>query len=153
MSNAWNKFEWDDENKKNGNVQHLREYSGWSHRSQQTFAARLPGQGRSARSRFHGLGTQTQDKEKKMKKRFGKLPKSERLKIEAQYHRMKPEPFDRPMSDARRHSPGAIRLPRELVETLKIMAESEGEPEYQAMVRRWIEERLRQETSAAGRVL
>ena len=87
--------------------------------------------------------------EKKMKKRIGKLPKSERQKIEAQYHRMKPEPFDKPMSDARRHSPGAIRLPRELVETLKIVAESEGEPEYQAMVRRWIEERLRQETSTA----
>src|SRR5207249_2154313 len=67
--------------------------------------------------------------------------------------RMKPEDLNKPMSHARRHSPSAIRLPPELVESLKMVAESEGEPEYQAMVRRWIEERLRQETSAAGRVL
>ena len=85
-----------------------------------------------------------------MKKQFGKLPKAEREKIEAQYHRMKPEDLDEPMSHAKRHSPGAIRLPAELVETLKMLAESEGEPEYQAMVRRWIEERLQHETSAAG---
>ena len=26
MSEVWYKFEWDDENKKNGNVQHLREH-------------------------------------------------------------------------------------------------------------------------------
>ncbi len=85
-----------------------------------------------------------------MKKRFGKLPKSERLKIEAQYHRMKPEDLNKPMSHARRHSPSAIRLPPELVESLKMVAESEGEPEYQAMVRRWIEERLRQENVGCG---
>jgi hypothetical protein len=40
-------------------------------------------------------------------------------------------------------------LPAELVETLKMVAESEGEPEYQAIVKRWIEERLRQEPSAS----
>jgi len=27
VSKVWDKFEWDDENKKNGNVQHLREHS------------------------------------------------------------------------------------------------------------------------------
>lgn len=85
-----------------------------------------------------------------MKKQFGKLPKAARENIETQYHRMKPEDFDELMSRAKRHSPGAIRLPPKLVETLKIVAESEGEPEYQAMVRRWIEERLQQETSSAG---
>jgi len=26
MSKVWDKFEWDDQNKKNGNVQHLREH-------------------------------------------------------------------------------------------------------------------------------
>ena len=83
-----------------------------------------------------------------MKKQFGKLPKAEQQKTEAHYHRMKPRDFDKPMSHAKPHSPRAIRLPRELVETLKTLAESEGEPEYQAMVRRWIEERLQRETSA-----
>ena len=85
-----------------------------------------------------------------MKKQFGKLPKTEREKIEAQYHRIKPEDLDEPMSHAKRYTPSVIRLPPELVETLKMVAESEGEPEYQAMVRRWIEERLQQETSAEG---
>lgn len=80
-----------------------------------------------------------------MKKRLGKIPKVELRKIEAQYHRMEPEDFDKRMSHAKRHSPGAIRLPSELVATLKMVAESEGEPEYQAMVRRWIEERLQRE--------
>jgi hypothetical protein len=84
-----------------------------------------------------------------MKKQFGKLPKVEREKIEGQYHRMKPADFDDRFSQTKRHSPGAIRLPAELVETLKVVAESVGEPEYQALVKRWIEERLRKETSAA----
>ena len=83
-----------------------------------------------------------------MKKQVGKLPKAEREKIEAQYHRMNPADFEERMSKAKRHSPGAIRLPAELVETLRMVAESEGEREYQAMVKRWIEERLRQETSS-----
>jgi len=83
-----------------------------------------------------------------MRKRFGKLPKAERERMEAQYHRMKPEELDEVMSRAKQHTPSAIRLPRQLVQTLKIVAESEGEPEYQTMVRRWIEERLQQETSA-----
>ena len=82
-----------------------------------------------------------------MKKRFGKLPKAEREKIEARYHRMKPEKLDEVMSQAKRHAPNAIRLPAQLVKALKIVAESEGESGYQAMVRRWIEERLQQKIS------
>jgi predicted DNA binding CopG/RHH family protein len=83
-----------------------------------------------------------------MKKRFGKLIGAEREKIEAQYHRMKPQDLDETMASARRHTPSTIRLPRQLVQALKKVAESEGEAEFQTMVRRWIEERLRQETSA-----
>ena len=84
-----------------------------------------------------------------MKKQFGKLPKVERERIETQYHKMSPQDFDQRMSRAKRQSPGAIRLPSKLVENLKTLAESEGEQEYQAMVKRWIEERLRLETSGA----
>ena len=82
-----------------------------------------------------------------MKKQLGKLRKTQREKIEAEYHRMKPEDFDARMSHAKRHSPGAIRLPSKLVASLKTLAESEGEAEFQGMVRRWIEERLERETS------
>lgn len=84
-----------------------------------------------------------------MKKQFGKLSKPQREKIEAQYHQMSSRDFDKRMSRAKRQSPGAVRLPVKLVENLKTLAESEGEPEYQTMVKRWIEERLRQETSSA----
>jgi predicted DNA binding CopG/RHH family protein len=91
----------------------------------------------------------TQKEEKTMKKQFGKLSKSEREKIETQYHRMSPQDFNERMSRTKRQSPGAIRLPSKLVEILKTLAESEGEPEYQTMVKRWIEERLQQETSTA----
>jgi hypothetical protein len=83
-----------------------------------------------------------------MKKRFAKLTREEKERVEARYHAMKPGEFDALMSKAKRHSPNAIRLPPQLVQTLKTVAQSEGEAEYQAMVRRWIEERLRQETSA-----
>ena len=83
-----------------------------------------------------------------MKKRVAKLTGAEREKIEARYHRMKPQDFDETTSSATHHTPSTIRLPRQLVQTLKMVAESEGETEYQSMVRRWIEERLRQETSA-----
>lgn len=82
-----------------------------------------------------------------MKKDIGKLSKSERERIESQYQRMSPKEFDERMSRAKRYSPRAIRLPPRLVENLKTLAESEGETEYQAMVRRWIEERLKMETS------
>ena len=96
------------------------------------------------------MGAEAQEGEKKVKKLFGKLPKAERDKIETQYHRAKPEDFDEPMLHSKRQTPGAIRLPQQLVDTLKIVAESEGEPEYQAMVRRWIEERLQQEIATVG---
>ena len=85
-----------------------------------------------------------------MKKHFGELPKAEQEKIELEYHRMKPEEFDEQMAQAKRHTPDTIRLPAELVETLKTVAESEGETEYQTMVKRWIEERLQQEIMAEG---
>ena len=83
-----------------------------------------------------------------MKKRFGKLSKGEQEKVETEYHRMKPQDLNQRMSRAKRFSPGAIRLPAKLVEHLQVLAESEGEPGYQAMVRRWIEERLQEETSS-----
>jgi len=82
-----------------------------------------------------------------MKKRLGRLSKAGREKAEARYQRMKPEDFDSVMSSAKEHAPAAIRLPRELIRNLKRVAQAEGEPEYQTMVRRWIEERLRRETS------
>ena len=81
-----------------------------------------------------------------MRKQFCKLPKGERERIETQYHGMNPHDVDERMLRAKRQSPGAIRLPSKLVENLRMLAESEGEPEYQAMVKRWIEERLQQET-------
>ena len=83
-----------------------------------------------------------------MKKQFVKLPKSQRDQIETQYHKMNPRDFDERMSRGKRQSPGSIRLPSELVENLKTLAESAGEAEYQKMVKRWIEERLQHETSA-----
>jgi predicted DNA-binding protein len=49
------------------------------------------------------------------------------------------------MSKGKKHVSDSIRLPGEIVETLKVMAESEGERGYQTMVRKWIEERLHQE--------
>jgi hypothetical protein len=84
-----------------------------------------------------------------MKKQLAKLTGVDREKIEAEYHRMDPSDFDDRMSRAKRKSPGAIRLPSKLVENLKTLAESEGEREYQTMVKRWIEERLQKETSTA----
>ena len=81
-------------------------------------------------------------------RRIGKLPKRRQEKIEGQYHRLKPESLDERMSQATRHSPTALLLSPKLVQRLQSLAESEGEPEYQTMVRRWIEERLQQERSA-----
>jgi predicted DNA binding CopG/RHH family protein len=53
---------------------------------------------------------------------------------------------DRPnVQGKKKHVAGSIRLPGEMVETLKVMAESEGERGYQTMVRKWIEEPLHQE--------
>jgi hypothetical protein len=93
------------------------------------------------------LGPETKKEEKTMKKQFGKLSKIERTKIETQFHKMSAQDFDERMSRAKRRNPGAVRLPSKLVEILRSLAESEGEPEYQIMVKRWIEERLQQETS------
>jgi hypothetical protein len=79
-----------------------------------------------------------------MTMKFAELTKSERAKVEADYHRMKPEELDAVISRARPHSPDAIRLSPGLVRKLKTVAKSEGEPEYRTMVQRWVEERLRQ---------
>ena len=87
-----------------------------------------------------------------MKKKFGKLSKEAQEKTEAEYHRRKPEEFDRLMIRARRYTPHAIRLPAAWIDGLEAMAELEGEPGYHTMVRRWIEERLRQESRLALRL-
>ena len=58
---------------------------------------------------------------------------------------MNPDEFDEQMSNAKRHVADSIRLPPEMVETLKVVAESEGERGYQTLVSKWIEERLHQE--------
>jgi len=84
-----------------------------------------------------------------MKKRFGKLSKAEQEKIELEYHQMKPDEFDEQMSNAKKHAADSIRLPGEMVETLKIVAELKGERDYQTIVRKWIEERLEQEAKLA----
>lgn len=87
-----------------------------------------------------------------MKKRFSKLSKAEQEKVELAYHQMKPEDFDEVMTQAEHHSPNAIRLSPQVVETLKTLAEIEGEPRYQELARRWIEERLQQEARLALRL-
>lgn len=87
-----------------------------------------------------------------MKKRFGKLSTAEQEKIELEYHQMDPDDFDEPMSKAKKHMATSIRLPGELVETLKVVAELEGERGYQPMVRKWIEERLQHEARLALRL-
>lgn len=95
------------------------------------------------------MGAQIKEEEKEMKKEFAKLSRLEQEKVELEYHRMQPEEFDKLMAGAKPHSPDVIRLPQRLVETLKSVARTEGEPEYETMVRRWVEERLRQETRQA----
>lgn len=85
-----------------------------------------------------------------MKRQFAKLSKAEQEKIESDYHGMKPEELDGIMSRAKPRSPNAIRLSSRLVKKLKTVAESEGEPEYQAMVQRWVKERLQQATKPAS---
>ena len=81
-----------------------------------------------------------------MKKKFAKLSKREQEKVEAEYHRMKPENFDELMSAATRKTPNTVRLPNRLVEKLKTVADRHGKAEYQTMVKAWIEERLQRET-------
>jgi hypothetical protein len=87
-----------------------------------------------------------------MKKKFGNLSKEEQEKRESEYHRMKPKEFDQLMTRAKRHSPQVIRLPAAWIDRLEAMAELEGEPGYHTMVRKWIEERLRQESRLAFRL-
>ncbi len=87
-----------------------------------------------------------------MSKKFSRLSKKEQEEKEAEYHRMTPEDFNQLMTRAKRHTPHVIRLPAAWIESLEAMAELEGEPGYQSMVRRWIEERLRQESRLALRL-
>ena len=82
-----------------------------------------------------------------MKRQFGKLPRADQERIEFEYHQMNPREFDEQMSRAKTHLVESIRLPRQMVQTLKAVAESEGKRGYKAMVRRWIEERLHHEAS------
>lgn len=84
-----------------------------------------------------------------MSKQFSKLSQAEQEAVELEYHQMRPEEFDELMKEAQQHTPDVIRLPARLVAKLRKKAASAGEPEYQAMVRRWIEERLQQEHGAA----
>ena len=83
-----------------------------------------------------------------MRKKFAKLPKKEQEKIEAAYHRMKPDDFNQTMSAGKRQSPEAIRLPKNLVKKLKTVAKQQGEAEYQTIVKAWIRERLERKADA-----
>jgi len=87
-----------------------------------------------------------------MKKRFADLSKAEQEKIEMEYHHRNPDEFDDLMSAAETSTTASIRLPGELVETLKVVAKLEGERGYQSMVRKWITERLQQEARLALRL-
>jgi hypothetical protein len=92
------------------------------------------------------VGTQVRAEEKEMKKEFAKLSRGAQERVELEYHGMKPEEFDKLMAGAKPHSPDTIRLPRRMVETLKAVAATAGENGYETLVRRWVNERLRQET-------
>lgn len=74
-----------------------------------------------------------------------KLTPAEQEAMELEYHLMNPEDFDEQMAKAEWHVPPVIRLSPQMAETLQAMAESAGEAEFQTMVKRWIEERMRQE--------
>lgn len=82
-----------------------------------------------------------------MKRRFADLTETEQATVELTYHQLNPDEFDELMTQAKQQVPALLRLPSELVENLKTVAETEGEPEYQTMVQRWIVERLQLETS------
>lgn len=88
-----------------------------------------------------------EEETKEMKGRFGKLSKAEQERIELEYHQAKPREFDEQMSRAKTHVVESIRLPRQMVKSLKAVAESEGKRGYEGMVRKWIKERLRQEAN------
>ena len=83
-----------------------------------------------------------------MTTRFEELSKAEQEMTELAYQQMNPEDFDALMAKAKQHVPAALRLPSALVERLQTVAESAGEPEYQVMALRWIEERLQLERAA-----
>ena len=87
-----------------------------------------------------------------MKKRFADLSKAEQEKIEMVYQQMNPDEFDDLMPQAKTSTIASIRLPSELVETLKVLAKLEGERGYQSLVRKWIAERLQQEARLALRL-
>ena len=87
-----------------------------------------------------------------MKKRLSNLSSPEQEKTELEYHQMDPVEFDELMSQAKTCATASIRLPSELVELLKVMAKLEGERGYQALARKWISERLQQETQMALRL-
>ncbi len=87
-----------------------------------------------------------------MKKRFSDLSKAEQEKTELEYHQMNPSNFDNLMSQAKTAATVSIRLPSDLVETLKMVAKLEGERGYQSLVRKWISERLQQEAQIALRL-
>jgi len=87
-----------------------------------------------------------------MKKRFAKLSKSEQQKVEAWYHEQDPREFDDVMRRASSHSPDVIRLPSRLTATLKRLAKTKGEPEYQLMVTRWLKERVQKEARTAPKL-
>lgn len=59
-----------------------------------------------------------------MKNRFGKLTKAKQETIELEYHQMNPHEFDEHMSQAKTHVVESIRLPRQMVQSLKSVAES-----------------------------
>jgi hypothetical protein len=104
--------------------------------------------GNPACTHFYGLGfeaQEAQEEEKEMKRRFGKLTRAEQERIELEYHQMDPHQFDERMAQAKTHVVESIRLPRRMVQSLKIVAESDGKRGYKTMVTKWIEERLRQE--------
>jgi hypothetical protein len=83
------------------------------------------------------------------KETFAKLSKTEQAKVEAKYHRMKPEDFDETMSRASHETPTALRLPPRLVEDLQRFAERQGKSDFRKMAKTWIEERLRKEANVS----
>jgi hypothetical protein len=87
-----------------------------------------------------------------MKKRFSDLSKAEQEEIELEYHHKDSAEFDDLISQTKTGTTTSIRLPGELVKTLKIVAKLEGERGYQSMVRKWVIERLQQEARMALRL-
>jgi hypothetical protein len=87
-----------------------------------------------------------------MKKQLRKPPETKQEKLEDWYHDRNPQEFDSLMSQAATHSPDVIRLPARLTATLKTLAKREGEPEYQAMVTRWLRERVQNESRSVPKL-